>query len=148
MNFNIEKYEDGEWFQFFNSEVLPDGKIKYHDPEPDAGKFKLRQAGYEVIKDIRAKTGTKKSEIVLNPEIKSMERVVFYDQTFEQEKREHELLWDYCIVSWDGIKDSKGNEIPVTLENKLRLVSISSVSRFINRCVEIQNSIEGELRKN
>lgn len=139
MQFNFEKYDEGQWFQFFESEVLPDGStIKYHDPKPDAGWFQIRQGTTEILDAIRQKTqGERQVNFVPNPNTRQMERVISYDQSPEQAKQEREMMWDYSIVSWRDIKDGKGEELPVTLENKMRLLNVLIFLRFLNRCLEI-----------
>lgn len=138
MQFDFEKYDEGQWFQFFGSEILPDGSVKYHDPEPDAGWFQFRQAGTEILDSIKQKTqGKRQIDFVPHPNTRQMERVISYDQSPEEAKQEREMMWDYVIVSWRDIKDVKGKEIPVTRENKMKLLNIFAFMRFLNRCLEI-----------
>jgi hypothetical protein len=66
-----------------------------------------------------------------------MERVPYFDQTPEQEKREREMIWDHAIQDWQGMLDKGGKEIPCTLENKMRLMSIPQFARFVSRCLQL-----------
>lgn len=148
MRFDLSAESKGEWFKFFDSEVKESGEIVYLEPEDNAGKVCLRIADVDIVEDIQSKTRKRKSEFVLNPNDKKMERVTYYDQTPAQEKQERELIWDYAIQDWQGILDQDGNEIPCNLENKLRLMNIPRFARFVGRCLQIitgANAVSEEL---
>jgi len=136
MRFDLSEVQ-GEWFTFFRSEIKENGDVNYLDPEPDAGRVCLRIADAEAVERIQAQTRKKKAEFVPNPKTRQMERVVYFDQTPEQEKKERELIWDWAIQDWKGILDKNGDEIPCTLENKLRLMSIPVFARFVGRCLQL-----------
>lgn len=127
----------GEWFPFFGSEIKPDGEITYLEPEKGAGQVCVRIADAETIEKIHAQTRKKVAENVLNPKTRTMERLIYFDQTPEQEKKEREMIWDHAIVEWKGILDMKGKEIPCTLENKLKLMNIPVFARFVGRCFQL-----------
>lgn len=149
MQFDLDVIEEGQWFQFFKSEILPDGNIKYFDPEPDAAEFQFRQAGVDFLDIIREKTqGKKQVEFVSNPKTRKMDRVEYYDQTEEQKKLEREMLWDHIIVNWRNAKDSHGNEIPVNIENKMKFLNITMFTRFLNKCLEIIGEHNKAVEKN
>ncbi len=149
MNFDIDKQTAGEWFPFFGSEVLEDGTIRYFLPNQEAGKFQIRQATVEILDIIKKETqGTRRVDFVPNPKTRQMERVVSFDQTPEQEKKEREMLWDYIIMGWEGIKDGKENEIAVTTENKMKLLNIPVFMRFLSRCLEILGGQSEATEKN
>lgn len=137
MRFDLSSEQQGEWFSFFRSEVKENGEVTYLDPEEGAGKVCLRIADPIVVEQIQAQTRKKHAEFVPNPRTRQMERVVYYDQTPQQEKKERELIWDHAIVDWKDILDTKGNQIPCTLENKLKLMGNPQFARFVGRCLQI-----------
>jgi hypothetical protein len=135
--FDLENLDSGTWFTFCESEINEDGEIVFSDPLEGAGKVCLRQAGFDVIDGIEKECGGKlKREFVLNSETHKMEPVEYKVQTDDEKKRKREMLWDYVIVEWEDLKDKNGNDIPVTLENKMKLILIPVFFRFINRCLE------------
>jgi hypothetical protein len=137
--FDLESGSKGEWFPFFGSKLKSDGSGEYEflDPEPDSGKVKIRIADMEEVEKIHAVTRKRVSDNVFNPKTRSMERLVYVDQTPEQEKKEREMIWDYAIEDWEGILDAKGKPIPCTLENKMKLMNIPVFARFIGRCLQL-----------
>jgi hypothetical protein len=144
MRFDLKSEAQGEWFKFFCSEVREDGTTKYLDPEEDAGKVCIRIADPETVESIQAQTRKKVSEFAWNPKSRAMERVTFYDQTAAQEKKERELIWDFAIQDWKDIIDTKGNQIPCTLENKLKLMSNPQFARFVGRCLQLISGANAE----
>ena len=137
MRFDLSGETQGEWFGFFRSEIKESGDVTYLDPEEDAGKVCLRIASAEVVEGIQAQTRKKSAEFALNPKTRQMERVQFFEQSPAQEKKERELIWDHAIQDWKGILDMDGNEVPCTLENKLRLMSNQQFARFVGRCLQL-----------
>jgi hypothetical protein len=137
MRFDLSGETRGEWFKFFRSEISEKGDVAYLDPEDDAGKVCLRIATPEVIEEIQSQTRKKTAEFALNPKTRQMERVQYFDQTPAQEKKERELIWDHAIQDWKGILDVNGNEVPCTLENKLRLMNNQQFARFVGRCLQL-----------
>lgn len=109
----------------------------YLDPEPDAGRVCLRIADPETIEGIQAQTRRKIKEFVHNPKTRAMERVEYFEQSAEQEKKERELTWDWAIQAWEGILDKDGNEIPCTVEHKLKLMNIPVFARFVGHCLRL-----------
>ena len=148
MRFDLSGESHGEWFRFFKSEVKENGEIVYAEPENGAGRVCIRLGDPKTIGDIQAKTRVKKSEFVVNPTDRKMERVVYYDQTDEQARKEQELVWDYAIQEWEGILDKNGNDVPCTAENKLKLMGIPVFARFVHRCLRMMvsaNAAQGEI---
>ena len=144
MRFDLSGGQQGEWFKFFRSEIRESGDITYLDPEEGAGKVCLRIADPETIEQIQAQTRKKISEFAHNPKTRSMERVTYFEQSTSQEKRERELIWDYAIQDWKGILDKDGEEIPCTLENKLKLMNIPQFARFVGRCLQLITGANAE----
>lgn len=137
MKFDLTQGAKGEWFPFFGSEITPGGETNYLDPEPGAGRVCLRIADADTLTQIHAQTRKRKSEFVLNPQTRKMERVNYFDQSADQEEKEREMIWDHAIVDWENILDANGAPIPCTLENKLKLLSIPVFARFIGRCLQL-----------
>lgn len=137
MRFDLSGETQGEWFKFFGSTIKENGDTVFLDPEADAGKVCLRIASPEVIESIQAQTRKKTAEFALNPKTRAMERVVYFDQTAAQEKKENELIWDHAITGWEGILDKDGNEIPCITENKQKLMNIPQFARFVGRCLRL-----------
>ena len=68
-------------------------------------------------------------------------------ERFEVEKKDDDLqntlFWDAVIISWEGLFDGKGNEIPCTAENKaLLMLTQPKFSKFIGECIEVLNQDE------
>jgi hypothetical protein len=136
--FNLES-SAGEWFPFFESEVMADGEVKYSDPAKDAAKVKLRQADPDVLEDIYTQTGKEEVDRVLNPKSHTMDRVPFRKQTAEQKKLERELIWDYAIMDWEDrapFLQADGSPIAKTVDNKLKLMGIGVFGRFVTKCLQ------------
>lgn len=147
MRFDIEKVSTGAWFGFFRSDVDDDGNVKYLDPEKDAGKVQVRVIDPETLESIQGKTRIEHEEFKHNKKTRELQRVVWNTQTERQKKAEREAIWDHAIVSWQGMLDAKGNEIPCTLENKMKMMTIAVFARFITRCLELIGAYEVEEKK-
>lgn len=143
--FDLESGSKGDWFRFFESKV-EEGKTIYLEPEKDAGRVCVRVADAETLEKIQAETRTKKAEFVKDKDTRQLVRVSYIDQTPAQEKKEREMIWDHAIVDWENIIDSKGNQIPCTLENKMKLMSNPMFARFIGRCFELITGNAEELK--
>jgi len=143
MRFDIENTQ-GEWFTFFESEIMPDGEIKYLDPIEGAGKVCLRISDPESIEKIQSQTRKKVAEFVYNPKTRAMDRVIYFDQTPAQEQKERELIWNFAITDWKDLLDMKGVSIPCTLENKMKLMNVPQFARFIGRCLQLISGAKTE----
>jgi len=141
----------GEWFPFFESDIQPNGDIKYLDPEKDAAKVKLRMADPDVLDIIQKETGGKREvEHVLNPKTRKMERIEFYTQTPDQKKREREMTWDHAIMDWEDKPPFLNNDqspIARTAENKLKLMAIPVFGRFVGRCMELLSGTGTDIKE-
>jgi hypothetical protein len=144
MRFDLSGEGQGEWFRFFCSTVKENGDVVFLEPEADAGRVRLRIADTGVIEGIRAQTRKTVKEFVHNPRTRGMERVEYEDQTPEQKKKEMELIWDHAIMEWEGIQDKNGNEIPCTVENKLKLMNVPQFARFVGRGFQIISSANAQ----
>lgn len=152
MIFDLENSNGGEWFTFFTSKIKEDGTVVYDEPEEGAGRVCFRVADTDSIEKIYNQTRTTirewvwpkndQGKVIGNPV-----RASGYDQTATQEKKERELIWDYAIVDWEGLNDAKGKPIPVTLENKLKLMKIQSFARFAARCLQLISTATAEKKE-
>jgi len=127
---------DGEAFQFCESTIdTKTGDVVFDDPKPDAGTFYIRQIG-EKLEQLQSKQ-KKKVEHVLNPKTRKMDRIVYFEDLSPEEYAANSAeLWDHVIAGWDDkVLDGEGKEIPITKKNKMRLMSIPSVDRFVGRCL-------------
>lgn len=137
MAFDLDKINDGEWFPYFESKIKEDGNIEYMEPK-GTGSVCIRQLDIETLEKIREATSTRKVEYVHNPKTRAMDRVPYYEQNTDQKKQERLMMWDYAILDWEGEEFmSKGEKIPVTPENKLKLMCVPVFSRFVSHCLEI-----------
>lgn len=136
MIFDLDKEEQGDWFEFFNSKTdQATGDVIYSEPEKDAAKFRIRSIT-PFWSDLRR--GRKKThQMVINPQTRAMERVSYIDITQEQDEKDNEAAWDYAITGIENAFDKKGKPIKPTLKNKMKLIKISSFLRFITRVFEI-----------
>jgi len=147
MRFDIEKINTGSWFDFFSSEVDDDGNVNYFEPEKNAGKIQVRVIDPETLESIQKKTRTEHVEFKNNKKTRQLERLVYYTQTDQQKKDEREAIWDHALPSWQGMLDAKGNEIPCTLENKMKMMSIPIFARCVARCLELVGIYESSDKK-
>ena len=147
--FDLEKLDEGTWFTFCESRIDNNGETIFDDPKEGAGKVCLRQAGFDILEDIRRECGGKiKREFVLNPKTRSMEPVEYRQQTDAERKRDREMLWDYVIVGWEGLKDKNEIDIEINIENKMKLISIPMFSRFVTRCLDLLDGQKTVTEKN
>lgn len=58
-----------------------------------------------------------------------------------------EMLWDYCIVDWEGLEDDAGKPIECSRENKLKLIREHvGFQFFVSTCIErVTEQIENQL---
>ena len=136
MRFDLDLDGQGDGFKFFTSRVLENGEIVYDEPGPDAATFYIRPMGPK-IEELQA-ARKRRAEFVLNPATKAMERVSFSDESPAQLKQDREDTWDYCLTGWDDkALDGAGTPIPVTRENKLKLMRLPVFDRFFARCLQL-----------
>lgn len=101
-------------------------------PMEGGGRVQLRALSPENWREIRKQTVTK---------VPDYAKLDGKWERFEAEKvdedLQNELFWDKLIVSWEGLLDAKGREIPCTKENKALLMLTQTVfSRFIAGCID------------
>ena len=137
MLFDLEKSEQGEGFKFFESRITEKGDVVYDDPKEDAATFYIRAIGPKVEEFVAKRK--RRFDFVLNPSTRTMERCGYFEeQSREDAQRQTDDLWDYAITGWDDkALDAKGQPIPVTRENKLRLMRLAVFDRFVARCLQL-----------
>lgn len=149
-SFDLENLDSGTWFTYCNSKIdEKSGDVKFDEPLDSAGRICIRQADFETLENIEKIAGGKlKREFVLNPNSKAMELVEYRDRSIDEKRKDREMLWDHVICDWEGLKDKNGNDIPVTLENKMKLIQIPAFFRFIQHCLDIFNGQAEVTEKN
>jgi len=97
--------------------------------DEDEGGITLRALNQETLTQIENITTTKKKKFRGNTP---------YDDVKVDERRKEELMWDYCIVSWENLQDDDaGEEILCTKENKALLMRKHfNFSVFVGDCIE------------
>jgi hypothetical protein len=140
--FDISSLGVGEWFPYQDSSVDAEtGVVTWfpHDTEADE-KICLKQPSPEFMRAWMKKyMGKSVNHPVLNTRSKAMEIVVLHeDLTPKEEKQKQMEFWDEAIVDWT-FKDPRTKEIiPVTVENKYKLVTmVPAFVRFCNHYLEI-----------
>lgn len=128
--------KEGEAFQFCESSIdTKTGDVIFEEPEPNAGTFYIRSMGRK-LEELQSKQ-KKRVEHVLNPKTRKMDRIVYFeDLTPEEDEANSAELWDHVITGWDDkVLDGKGRKIPISKENKMRLMEIPAFDRFVGRCL-------------
>ncbi len=99
MKFNLKNLNPGTFFQF-----------------EEGARICLRLCNADQYEKIRKQT-TKKITSFKNGQKMTTEEI--------DDRAYNELLWDYMIVSWEGLDDDDGNPIPCTKEMKTLLMNES-----------------------
>jgi len=141
-------YTEGDWFQYFTSRI--DDKtedIIYDDPVPHA-RVLIRSAAPFI--EERLKKQKSRTEFVLNPKTRKMERVPYFeDRPFDKLIEETDDMYDYAILNFEGFRNKKtGEVIECTRENKIALRHNEMFKRFFERCQQILNGSVEESAKN
>ena len=102
----------------------------------------LRNIPIAEIRKLRKKTVTK--EVEYYKVDNSDEKPFRYEVEKIDDDRLNEILWDYQIVNWH-ILDPDGNEIPCTLENKLKLMGYST--EFADWIIKCLNQLAADEKK-
>lgn len=127
---------DGTWFTFFNSHIKDDGDVEYDEPVEGAGRFCLRPIN-KFVEEYYANR-KQQAEFVLNKKTRAMERVTYSKDMTPAEREVFQAdMWDYTIVNFENLFDKNGNLIAVTKENKVKLMSIPAIDRFVSKCLKI-----------
>lgn len=118
MKFNMLDLNPGDWFL-----LEPEKK--------DSGRVKVRVLNSGKLAEIR--DSTIRTEVEYRGE-----------NRFEYQKIDHSardsIVWDYCIVDWEGIIDDDDKPIECNTENKIKLMNNHiGFSNFIQNCLERLN---------
>jgi hypothetical protein len=130
---DLEKLNPGTWFDL-----------------PGGGRISLRVCAGDDYRAITDQVVRRKSEVVFDPKSGRAHRLVSEET---DERKLTELLWDFCIVDWEGIVDASGKPIPCTAEMKLRLMGrspafFSMVSERLDRLRALEKEEAEALEKN
>lgn len=107
--------------------------------DPDNARVCLRAATMGVIKEIHKKTSSKKTEYKKFGRRANYQRFEYDDP--DEDKRE-QLLWDYCIVDWEGFFDTDA-EMECSTANKIKLMNESAeFALFVADSLEILNDAQ------
>lgn len=101
----------------------------------------LRVCASDDARSIRKQVTKRKIEYKENG-ARQMQRI-----EFEQidDDRYSELLWNFCIVNWEGFVDKNGEIIACTTENKILLMRRSiKFARFVAAKLELLAEVNGD----
>ena len=108
-------------------------------PEDKREWVELRLCLGQALKDIEAKTVTKKVEHVQplkkNGKVNLRAALQRIEYTETNEEKYNELTFDHIICDW-RLLDSDGNQIECNLENKLIMLGIFEFDRFVAESLE------------
>lgn len=114
--FNMGGLNPGVWFDY------------------DGGRVCVRAHPQDVIKEIQEKCVKRWTEY---KPIRKHGPVQPIQRTEADEKKLDQMLWDYCVVDWEGFFDIDGEPIPCTLENKVALMGGDpKFYEFVDGCLE------------
>lgn len=135
---DFDMAESGTWFDFFTSRVKDDGSIEYDKPLPGAGRMCIRSSASFIEDQVQKRERC--HEMVVNPKTRQMERISYHKElTPEEIKRSNADLWDHVIMDYNAFFDKNGKPIPVTRENKIKLMNIPVFDRFVGKCLKDLN---------
>ena len=123
MKFNMKDLNPGTWF-------------KFNEGDEESGSICLRVLNAEKLAEIRDKT--------IRTEVEYRNNNRYEYQKMDNAARD-KIIWDYCIVDWNGLEDDEGNVIDCTTENKIKLMNGHvGFSSFIEACLEKLNRLNDE----
>ena len=104
------------------------------------GRVELRTLSYDILKAITKQTTRKKVDF---KKVEGTPGRFEYEEV--NEDLQSELFWDYCIMGWENLFDSKEKPIPCTKENKVLLMTRSAqFAKFIAESLETLGTDEKE----
>lgn len=135
--FDLEKEDQGDWFEFFTSSFDPaTGDVIYNKPEEGAAEFRIRSM--QPFWEKRMEGRKKQHKFVSNPISRQMERVAWVEELPPEEARkENDDAWDYAITGIRNAFSAPDVLIECTRENKLKFIELPVFVRFINRVFQI-----------
>jgi hypothetical protein len=131
MIFDLDESENSAWFDF-----------------EDGSRVQIRTCDADTLKEIRKQTTKKKVEY---KRIDGIAERFLVDDT--DEDKQNALIWDHCIMAWEGFFDAKKKPIPCNSEMKHILMTRSlKLARFVGECLrklsEDENAQAEALEKN
>jgi len=113
--FSIKDPNPGVWFKFDES-------------DPESGEIRIRAMNNEQRKVLQKACNKKRVEY------KHGQRFEVIDS---KDDKFSEMLWDYCIVEWNGLEDDEGGPILCGPETKAALMQKNvGFSQFVGKCLE------------
>jgi hypothetical protein len=124
--------------------IIDDSKVEAQWFDHESGwRVNLRLATLEAIKDIRKQTVRKKVDY---KKVEGTASRFEFDET--DDEKQSKMLWDFCIVGWEGIKDKDGNDVPCNQDMKYYLMNRSALFQtFVSKCMKTLNEVEEERQK-
>lgn len=122
MKFDIENPNPATWFPFH-----------------DEGKILLRSLSVDEVQEINRVTSKKQHEY------KNGRR---YEYETTDEQKQFDMIWDACIIDWEGVTSADDKPVKCTRENKLNLMRKSpSFARFVKNCMDKLEDEENKARE-
>ena len=135
--FNLDKEDQGDWFEFFSSTFDPaTGDVVYDKPEKGAAEFRIRSMAPFWEECMKGRK--KEHKFVQNPATRAMERVSWPKELPPDEaQKENEDAWDYAITGIKNAFSAPGVPIDCNRENKLKFIDMPVFARFVRHVFEI-----------
>lgn len=132
MIFDIFAIEKGVAFRFSKVVANDRNELVLGEPEKDAPTFHIRPI--ETFMARQQRIYKRRSETTYD-HATGKTQIVEQDASPEEREKEYTDMMDHMLASWDDkVLDANGNPIPVTQENKFRLLEIPAVMRFVIKC--------------
>jgi len=126
MKFRLQDLNPGAWFNF-------------DVDDPETGRIRLRVLNAQKLTEIRDTTMTNKVEYHADNR--------FEYQEIDNAARDR-IIWDYCIIEWEGLVDDDDVPIECTTDNKIKLMNGHiGFSTFIEACLEKLNKENEKFRE-
>ena len=122
MKLNLKDLNPGTWF-------------KFDENDPESGSICLRVLNMEKLAEVRDRTVTTK---------------VDYRGANRYESQKHNtglrdsIIWDYCIVGWEGLVDDDENETPIPCNTEMKFKLMNGhvgFAAFVESCMEKLNKL-------
>jgi len=116
MRFDLDNLNPGVWFEF----------------DDKSFSVEVRMCAGQDLESIFKKTQKERVEYKRNGRFEYLD--------IDHDKRD-EMMWDFIVVSWKGIEDGKGKQLPCTTETRKKLMKGSVLfANFIGECLEKLNA--------
>lgn len=115
MQFDLTNLNPGTWFEM-----------------EGGGRVCLRICDGDALRSIRKQTLKKTTEFKKIDNLMQRFTVESVD-----EQRQEEMIWDYCIVAWEGLFDTESRPLVCDKATKLKLVNGSVFfAKFVGECLD------------